>query len=104
MLFKSIALAAVFLASASSAFDLHRREANLEERAGGYGPPAAADRGGPPAAVVGAKGGPNYKFAPGIQTATGDTCGAAFGNGYTTCQLFSINRALEPRQSNNVNI
>jgi hypothetical protein len=103
MLFKSIALAAVFLVSASSAFNIHERDANLEERNGGYGA-QGGDRGGPPAAVAQGKGGANYKFAPGIQTATGDTCGAAFGDGYTTCQLSCMNSALKARKTNNVRI
>lgn len=80
MLFKSIALAAVFLASASSAFDIHERHADIEARNGGYG--GAGGRGG----VSSNSGKGSYQFAPGIQTATGDTCGAAFGDGYQTCR------------------
>jgi hypothetical protein len=71
MLYKSFALAACILGSATSAFHFHERHVDLEER-GGYGSAGVA------------KG--SYQFAPGIQTATGDTCGAAFGNGYQTCK------------------
>jgi hypothetical protein len=85
MLFKTIACVALSLVSATSAFevDIHERhaDAGLEERnGGGYG---AGGRNG------GGKGGSTYQFAPGIQTATGDTCAAAFGAGYQTCELLS---------------
>ncbi|KIW07388.1 uncharacterized protein PV09_02231 [Verruconis gallopava] len=78
MNFKRLAQAALFLASLSSAIHLHERHIDLEER-GGYG---ATPTGG------------SYQFAPGIQTATGDTCAAAFGNGYQTCREASgtVNR------------
>lgn len=73
MQYKQFAFAALALASASSANHLHERHIDLEER-GGYG-----------GAASGAGGAGTYQFAPGIQTATGDTCAAAFGNGYQTC-------------------
>jgi hypothetical protein len=71
MLYKQFAFAAFILGSATSAIHLHERHVDLEER-GGYG--------------GGGGGIGTYQFAPGIQTATGDTCGAAFGTGYQTCK------------------